>query len=38
LLLPVTNAVVPAVDIAAGHVVIAMPAEIEGDSPQDADI
>jgi 16S rRNA processing protein RimM len=38
LLLPFTNAVVPAVDIAAGHVVIAMPAEIEGDSPQDADI
>ena len=38
LLLPFTNAVVPAVDIAAGHVVIVMPPEIEGDSPQDADV
>ena len=37
LLLPFTNAVVPTVDIAAGHVVIVMPPEIEGDSPQDAD-
>ncbi len=38
LLLPFTNAVVPIVDIAAGHVVIVMPPEIEGDSPQDADV
>lgn len=38
LLLPFTNAVVPTVDIAAGHVVIVAPSEIEGDSPQDADI
>jgi 16S rRNA processing protein RimM len=38
LLLPFTNAVVPTVDIAAGHVVIVMPPEIEGDSPQDADM
>ena len=38
LLLPFTDAVVPTVDLAAGHVVIAMPQEIEGDSPQDADI
>ena len=38
LLLPFTNAVVPTVDIAAGHVVIVMPPEIEGDSPQDADV
>ena len=38
LLLPFTNAVVPTVVIAAGHVVIVMPPEIEGDSPQDADI
>jgi 16S rRNA processing protein RimM len=38
LLLPFTNAVVPTVDIAVGHVVIAMPPEIEGDSPQDADV
>ena len=38
LLLPFTNTVVPTVDIAAGHVVIAMPPEIEGDSPQDAGI
>ncbi len=37
LLLPFTNAVVPTVDIAAGHVVIVAPAEIEGDTPQDAD-
>jgi 16S rRNA processing protein RimM len=37
LLLPFTNAVVPTIDIAAGQVVIAMPPEIEGDSPQDAD-
>ena len=37
LLLPFTNAVVPAVDLAAGHVVIILPAEIEGDSPENAD-
>lgn len=38
LLLPFTDAVVPAVDLAEGHVVIVMPQEIEGDSSQDADI
>jgi 16S rRNA processing protein RimM len=38
LLLPFTNAVVPTVDIKAGHVVVVRPAEIEGDSPQDSDI
>jgi 16S rRNA processing protein RimM len=31
ILLPFTNAVVPTVDLAAGHVVIELPAEIEGD-------
>jgi 16S rRNA processing protein RimM len=31
LLLPFTNAVVPTVDLKAGHVVIELPAEIEGD-------
>jgi 16S rRNA processing protein RimM len=31
LLLPFTNAVVPTVDLAAGHVVIALPGEIEGE-------
>jgi 16S rRNA processing protein RimM len=31
MLLPFTNAVVPSVDLAAGHVVIELPAEIEGD-------
>lgn len=36
LLLPFTDAVVPTVDLAAGHLVIAMPQEIEGDSPHDA--
>ncbi|MCX7307044.1 MAG: ribosome maturation factor RimM [Afipia sp.] len=36
LLLPFTNAVVPTVDIAAGHVVIVMPEEIDGDAPDDA--
>ncbi len=36
LLLPFTNAVVPTVDIAAGHVVIVMPQEIEDDAPNDA--
>ncbi|HEY0219667.1 MAG TPA: ribosome maturation factor RimM, partial [Afipia sp.] len=38
LLLPFTDAVVPSVDLAQGHVVIEMPQEIDGDSPQDADI
>ena len=33
LLLPFTNAVVPSVDLAAGHVVIVMPQEIEGEDP-----
>jgi 16S rRNA processing protein RimM len=37
LLLPFTDAVVPTVDLANGHVVIELPQEIEGDSPQDAD-
>ena len=36
LLLPFTNAVVPTVDLAAGRVVIELPAEIEGDDPADA--
>jgi 16S rRNA processing protein RimM len=31
LLLPFTNAVVPTVDVAAGHVVVDLPAEIEGE-------
>ena len=38
ILLPFTNAVVPTVDIAGGRVVIEMPGEIEGDTPQDADL
>ena len=33
LLLPFTDAVVPTVDLSAGHVVIEMPGEIEGDGP-----
>ena len=33
LLLPFTNAVVPTVDLAAGRVVIVLPAEVEGDEP-----
>jgi 16S rRNA processing protein RimM len=37
LLLPFTNAVVPTVDLAKGRVVIELPAEIEGDTPTDAD-
>ncbi|MDB5615774.1 ribosome maturation factor RimM [Tardiphaga sp.] len=37
LLLPFTNAVVPIVDLKAGRVVIELPAEIEGDSPDQAD-
>ena len=38
LLLPFTDAVVPTVDLADGHVVIVMPGEIEGDTPDNADI
>lgn len=38
LLLPFTDAVVPTVDLADGHVVIELPSETEGDSPRDADI
>jgi 16S rRNA processing protein RimM len=37
MLLPFTNAVVPTVDLAAGRVVIELPAEIEGDAPSGAD-
>lgn len=37
MLLPFTNAVVPKVDLAAGRVVIELPAEIEGDDPTGAD-
>ena len=37
LMLPFTNAVVPTVDLKAGHVVIEMPGEIDGDSPDEAD-
>jgi 16S rRNA processing protein RimM len=33
LLLPFTDAVVPTVDLAAGHVVVVPPQEIEGDEP-----
>lgn len=33
LLLPFTNAVVPTVDIAGGRVVIEMPGEVDGDTP-----
>ena len=33
LLLPFTDAVVPTVDLAKGHVVIVLPDEIEGDTP-----
>ena len=36
MLLPFTNAVVPAVDLAVGRVVIELPAEIEDDDPADA--
>jgi 16S rRNA processing protein RimM len=36
LLLPFTNAVVPTVDLTAGRVVIVLPVEIEGDSPDQA--
>jgi 16S rRNA processing protein RimM len=37
MLLPFTNAVVPTVDLTAGHVVIALPDEIDGDDPTQAD-
>ena len=36
MLLPFTNAVVPSVDLAGGRVVIELPAEIEGDTPEDS--
>jgi len=36
MLLPFTNAVVPTVDVAGGRVVIELPDEIEGDSPDAA--
>ena len=35
MLLPFTNAVVPLVDLAAGRVVIELPGEIAGDTPED---
>jgi 16S rRNA processing protein RimM len=35
LLLPFTNAVVPTVDLAGGRVVIELPEEVDGDSPND---
>ena len=37
LLLPFSNAVVPTVDIANGRVVVVLPDEIEGDTPDNAD-
>jgi 16S rRNA processing protein RimM len=37
MLLPFTHAVVPTVDLAGGRVVIELPAEIEGDTPANAD-
>src|SRR6202140_4061680 len=36
MLLPFTNAVVPTVDLAGGRVVIELPAEVEGDTADDA--
>ena len=36
LLLPFTNAVVPTVDLAAGHVVVELPGEIASDGPEDS--
>jgi 16S rRNA processing protein RimM len=36
MLLPFTNAVVPSVDLAGGRVVIELPDEIAGDTPEDA--
>jgi len=38
LLLPFTDAVVPTVDLADGHVVIVLPQEIDGDTPDSSDI
>jgi 16S rRNA processing protein RimM len=38
LLLPFTDEAVPTIDIAAGHIVIVIPREIEGDSPQNVDV
>ena len=38
MLLPFTNAVVPTVDLAGGHVVIELPQEIEGEDPADASL
>jgi 16S rRNA processing protein RimM len=37
MLLPFTNAVVPSVDLKGGRVVIELPEEIDGDTPQDTD-
>jgi 16S rRNA processing protein RimM len=37
MLLPFTHAVVPAVDLAGGRVVIELPDEIDGDDPVSAD-
>ena len=37
MLLPFTNAVVPTVDLKAGHVVIEMPAEVDGEDPKTAE-
>ena len=37
MLLPFTNAVVPSVDLAAGRVVIELPDEIDGDTPQNGE-
>jgi 16S rRNA processing protein RimM len=37
MLLPFTNAVVPTVDIASGRVLIELPQEVEGDSPEAAE-
>ena len=37
LLLPFNSIIVPTVDLANGHIVVELPHEIEGDSPQDAD-
>jgi 16S rRNA processing protein RimM len=37
MLLPFSNAVVPTVDLAGGHVLIKLPKEIEGDDPTAAD-
>jgi 16S rRNA processing protein RimM len=37
IMLPFTNAVVPTVDLKGGKVIIEMPGEIEGDSPDEAE-